>query len=233
MRIVIVLTIVLSACASPTSPTPPQVTPPPVSVTPSPPAAPTPNPLLTDPRFNLDFYRQFVLNGYEHPSALQPLRRQEQAPAIYLFTIDEAGAAIDARTLEATAAALIDVTGKLTGVFGLSSLTRGIGPAPMGTIAVLWSASGERSCGSAVVGGRQVRLSPKTAGCRCPGHPSAINPLVVKHEMGHILGFHHTDSVTDLMHAGGHTVCDMPPSEREQFHARVAYGQAIGSLDPK
>jgi predicted Zn-dependent protease len=53
----------------------------------------------------------------------------------------------------------------------------------------------------------------------------------VKHELGHAMGFYHTDQPTDLMYAQ-YTGCDKEPSEREQFHARVTYTQPNGSRDP-
>ncbi|MEY4386598.1 MAG: hypothetical protein RLY20_1881 [Verrucomicrobiota bacterium] len=234
------------ACSSstPTAPTapapvvnqpPPVVSSPPVVVTPpSTPTAPAPDPLLSDPRFSLSFYRQFVLNGYESPTALQPLKRQVQAPFIYLYTIDNAGAPIDADTLESTAAALINVAGSLTGRFGLEGLARGTDGTTTRTnqITVFWAAVVDPlACGRAPVGGKSITLYPKTPNCGCGR--SAIRPMTVKHELGHALGFYHTGDAHDLMSGLSVAGCDANPSERERFHAMIAYGQPLGSLDPK
>lgn len=213
--------------SSPTAPTPPVATVPPPAVT-APPVAvvqppvvsapPPQNPLLSDPRFNLAFYRQFVLNGHESPHNLQPLRRHTQAPSIYLTTVDDRGTPIDARTLDSTAAALIHVTGSLTGHFGLEGLERGLGPTDEkpNRITIRWDATTqETACARASVGGRLMIVYLRTANCGCPG--VAIRPMIVKHELGHSLGYYHTDSQSDLMHNGGHATCDMEPTEREKF----------------
>jgi hypothetical protein len=193
----------------------------------------TPNPLLSDPRYDAAFYKQFALNAFDSPGRLATLQRQTQAPVIYLTTVDNTGAAIDARTLDSTAAALINTTGLLTGRFGLEGLERGTGATDTraNRITLQWDATTtETACARAAVGGKLIVVYLRTANCSCPG--VAIRPLIVKHELGHSLGFWHTDKLTDLMHNGGHTTCDMEPSSREQFHAQVAYSMPLGSLEP-
>lgn len=229
------------ACSgSQTSPTPPPVVvvnpvPPVVPPVVTPPVTPVPNPMLADPRFNLAFYRQFVLNGYEQPGSITSLRRQTQAPRIYLRTIDDVGAPMDALTLEQTAAALESTTGQLTGLFGVAGMERGTDTkqGQPGWITVRWSAvaSPENFCGFAPYAGDVITLYPRTLGCRCAGGP-AVRLKTVRHELGHALGFYHTGDPTDLMFQGGNA-CDRLPSAREQFHAQIAYSQAIGSRDPR
>lgn len=228
------LLIVVGCSSSPTAPTPP-VTPPPVVVVPPPVVTPpvvmpAPNPLLSDPRFDRTFYQQFALGTLEFP--MQPLRRQTQAPRIYLRTIDDAGAPMDTFTLDQTAAALINTAGALTGVFGLAGLDRGTETrqGQPGWITVRWSSQPSAYCGYALYAGDLITLYPRTPGCRCAGGP-AVRLKTVKHELGHVLGFYHTTGTSNLMTQGG-TACDMNPSDREVFHARLAYSMAIGSLDP-
>ena len=234
------LLFAVGCSGSPTAPTPPPVVvvTPPVAVVPpvvmAPPVVAAPNPLLSDPRFDLSFYRMFALNGFESPNALQPLRRQTQAPRIYLRTIHDNGTPIDALTLNETAAALINTTGSLTGVFGLAGLEKGTSTraGQPGWITVSWKDDPERRyCGYAGFASDWIELYTNTPGCRCPGGP-AVRLNTVKHELGHALGFYHTDRPTDLMFQGG-SACDMNPSDREVFAARVAYSQPLGSFDPK
>lgn len=246
MRRWIALLIVCAGCntSTPTAPSPPSVAAPPVATTPPPttpttptaPPAPTPNPLLSDPRFNLNFYRQFALNWLEGPPTF--LRRQTQAPRIYLRTVDDAGRPIDTFTLNETAAALENTTGLLTGVFGLAGLERGTETrvGQQGWITVRWSDRPNdvnpnySICGYALIGGGIIDLYPQSRWCRCSGGP-AVNLTTVKHELGHALGFWHTDSRDDLMYAS-YNSCNGQPSAREIFHARVAYSQPLGSRDP-
>lgn len=241
--ILVALAVLLAGCSgsTPTAPSP-IVTPPPVVVTPPPVVTPPvilpPDPPFppTDPRFDVNFYRQFVHDGLESPNALQPLRRHGQAPFIYVFNHDDAGAPIDSVTLNLTAAALANTAGSLTGVFGLAGLEIGPSPAPdpsRVSIYVTWSSvENPSACGQASISGRNITLYPKTPRCRCDGNPATVNMTTVKHELGHALGYWHTDGRDDLMHGRNFGECDKNPSAREIYHARVAYGRPVGSPPP-
>lgn len=238
-----ILWLILAGCSSPTAPTPPPaivVTPPVVAppvVTPPPPPPPPPPPAFppNDVRFDMTYYRQLVHNAYDaRGGPLQPLRRQREAPRIYLRTIDDGGQPLDALTLDQTAAALESTAGRLTGVFGLAGLERGTGTrrGQPGWITVEWIRVPPEPnvCGQGAVGGDWLRLYHRSNCSRCSGGP-AVALSTIKHELGHVLGFWHTDSRDDLMYPNFRS-CDLNPSEREIYHAAVAYTRPIGSPAP-
>lgn len=217
-------------CSSPTptAPTPVEVTPPPVVTAPvvTPPVStpPTPNPLLSDPRFNLTFYHQFTS---------RPLYRWNRAPQVYLRTVDDTGRAVDASILDQTAAAMINAASLLAGgAFGLAGIERGTETRNAdGWINVSWAAM-SGLCGltnltrfglNQEITASTITLNPAVTACTCGG--------VARHELGHAMGYQHTDSTADLM-SSEYRGCTAALSEREQFHARVAYSMPLGSLEP-
>lgn len=182
--------------------------------------------------FDPAFYRQFVFDANNIPTIL---RRQAQAPRIYLQTVDDTGTTINAVTLETVAAALINTVGSFTGgQFGIAAMERGTGTrlGQPGWITVRWSsdpASGV--CGQAnVYNGDLVTLFHRNPRCSCGS--SAMRPRTVKHELGHAMGFYHTGHADDLMSGLSDARCDQDLSERERAHIAIAYSRPIGTSIP-
>lgn len=188
--------------------------------------------------FDATFYRQFVRNTFDAPAGMEPLRRWTRAPTIYLKTVDEAGVSLDAATLNATEQALRETVPLWTaGAFDVT-IQRGTGTMvnQAGFVTVMWAnpAESNNSCGHADVGreGGSIVLNYKNTAvsCRCPG--TEIYPRLVRHELGHAMGFWHTDSSGDVMFGGNVNSCDALPSARERYHAAISYKRVVGNLDP-
>lgn len=214
--LVALLTVGCGSSTAPTPVTPPVVVGPPVVV---PPVVQmisvAPCPTATS-GVELGFYLEIGCNSFDGP--IQPDRKWNVSPKVYLKTVDEAGAAIDPVTLDTVQNAMISAAPALTA--GKLSITveRGTDSREgvSGWVTVKWPATVTTSCGLSDVAkdGGTIELSYKTPGCDCNG--SAIRPRTARHELGHALGYWHSDNATDLMSIVGIIKpCDQGLSARE------------------
>lgn len=227
---VLVALFLCSACGS-SSPTAPA----PITPAPTPTPVPTPPPVVSlitvsacpeaVPGMDLSFYREIGCNAFDLP--LQSVRRWNVAPKLYLRTVDDAGAPIDAVTLDTVQNAMIDVAPKFTaGRFGLEGVLRGTDTreGQTGWITVKWPTAGLTGlCGRSDVGrdGGTIELNTVSPTCGC--NSSKIRPRTASHELGHALGYWHTDSTADLMSGQAVQGCDQQPSARELAAAAYQY----------
>lgn len=189
--------------------------------------------------FDLGYYRRFARRGLDQPDSLLSLRRWTHAPRLYLKTVDEAGNPVDNETLRQTEMALADEALAWTGgSFGLAEIVRGTGTqeGSAGWVTIKWPnpAIAGNVCGQAQVAleGGWIELNYLNSNCGCSG--SRVGAGIVRHELGHTMGFYHTDEPGDLLTAtlSRSTACAGRPSARERLHAAIAYNRPVGNLDP-
>ncbi|HWI19960.1 MAG TPA: hypothetical protein VNT81_19540 [Vicinamibacterales bacterium] len=175
------------------------------------------------------FYRAFLQNGFESPDRLEPIRILSSGFRVYLRTEDDAGAAIDTATLDTVERALVESAPIWSGgSFGVTEVVRGTASMQKtpGWLTVKWSrANFGGSCGRSTVGvdGGYIEFNSSGA-CSC-GTPTLVYPRLVRHELGHAMGYYHTGDSQDVMY--GQSIpadsCDVQPSGRERRHAAIAH----------
>ena len=185
--------------------------------------------------FDINYFRQIAHGAYDYPTTPYPVRRWTRNPSIYLQTRDFAGHLIDPQAITLAKSAITETIGALTGgqlsvaAFDQGTETR---EGQAGWLTVIWGSVTSEICGSAIIGaeGGTIEIDTLTPGCRCAG--LAIDPAVVRHELGHSMGLWHTDRPQDLMYPRRSGSCTFTLSEREREYAAYLYSRPVGNRDP-
>ena len=189
--------------------------------------------ILQDGTFSLDYYRELVRNNLEQPGALLPIEHWTTSPHVFIPTVDDTGKTMDRSTLDGVASQIQMAVNEWTagrysaGIEFVSSV-----PATLATdqVSVTWQTTGDSQiCGSAEVDGFHIWLDYTNKLCSCPA--SAVAPSTVMHEVGHLMGFWHTDDKNDEMYYQM-TTCGKDLSPRERYHAAIAFARQNGNQDP-
>lgn len=164
--------------------------------------------------FDLAFYREFVRNGFEAPSQLEPLRRWTAAPMFDIQTTNDNGAAVNPDFLAVVRTAIAEAVPLWSG--GQFQATFGPGGVSVRFVVKLKAGA----CGQAIIG---------PVGAFMELQPSCATAGTIRHETGHVMGFWHTSGNGDLMRGN---LNNSWPSERERYHAAIAYRRPVGNVDP-
>jgi hypothetical protein len=189
--------------------------------------------IFQDGTFSLDFYRELVRNNLEQPGALLPVEHWTTSPHVFIPTVDDNGKTVDRATLDGVASALQTAVSAWTGgrySAGIEFVNSAPPTLAAGQASVTWQTGGDAmTCGSAEVDGSHIWFNYTNKLCACPD--SAVAPSTVTHEVGHLMGFWHTDDKNDEMYYAM-TACSKDLSPRERYHSAIAFARPNGNQDP-
>ena len=177
------------------------------------------------PPFDLEFFRQIARNAAETEGELEPLRPLRAAPWIHIRTVDTAGDPVPAQLLDMLQTILLEWAPIWSaGRRPITTVTRGpeTREGVAGWVTVLWPTEPEPGfCGRATIGSNtgRIQLYYRNARCICSGQ--AISPRTVRHELGHVYGYWHTNTRGHVMsNQWDRRDCEARESALEVEHAK-------------
>lgn len=186
------------------------------------------------PPFSLGFFRQLVRNELEETAELRPIRRWTVAPNFYVDTTNPiTGQGLTPSEIATIEHVIREAVPQMTGgQFAAGVIETGAGPtAPRpGYIAVTFVHEPEGDyCGQAFVAANPGAITMNYDRCRTGC--GAFSPRTLAHEVGHALGYWHTEALGIMHRTQGRTCADLQFSDDERLHARVAYQRPVGNID--
>lgn len=184
--------------------------------------------------FSLDFYRELVRNGFEEPSDLQPIARWTTNPNFYIDTANPRvnGSKIDSALLDTVIRAIRETVPQLTGgQLSAGEIESGSERAQRsGYVNIKFVYEPDSPyCGQAFVGANPGEITLNYDRCSCGS--AKVPAETVAHEVGHALGFWHTEA-NGLMNPYQAPTCGSTAfSEGERLHAKIAYARPVGNTD--
>lgn len=177
--------------------------------------------------FDLSFYRQLARNGYEAPTALQPIAVLTQNPSIYLET--NGLSASDVNQIEQAARNIVPIWSaeKLAVAAFVSGAALQSDAA--GWITIETVSDPAQACGRSYVGAPTGHIWLNLGR---PQDCTRTFASTISHELGHALGYWHVADPTCLMSEARPLSQNGLPCPAEKFHAAIAYSRQSGNRDP-
>ena len=192
--------------------------------------------------FSLDFYRQFVRNGFDS-TTLRPTQPWARAPRFFVNTItQDTGETVPVGVIDGIRRVFENSVLELSaGRFELAAFDTG--PEPRTDVAdwvyvTFWHAirdgiSGEATVGPSTGGYIKLRYDPlrDAQGLNNPNDCESATVGTAVHEVVHTMGFFHTAQTFDDFQTGPGCPGNGRP-ERVRHHAAIMYSRPAGNLDP-